>query len=376
MSDKLKIAIFYSELTNYSYACWSALAGKEDVGLWVGSLGKPLEGAKLFRKLGNDDNSRFQVNVFGSGGDAQSRVCSSVEAFQPDVYIGHGWRPSLPMKIARHFKKTGVSTVGCADTPWLGTAMQAARCVLGGAMIRFAYDAIMIPGARGVPIARLLGFPDSRIWQNLNSGNSDVFSAGTEERLKSARFSKEWPQSFVFVGRLVEVKNLRGLIAGYELYRKSCKAPWSLTIIGDGPLRKEAQGRQGVECLGWQEGSEIALQLASSGVFVLPSFYEPWGVVVHEAACSGLPLMLSLDVGAGSDLLRDGFNGRLFNAKDPAQIAQMMLWFSNHPCIWELGERSFEMSRQFSPNLWAENVLTRSRELLQEKSRSVRRSAL
>ena len=325
----------------------------------------------MFHKSDNGDNSSLHVEVFDSGKDTQSRVCSSVAAFQPDVYIGHGWRPSLPMKIARHFKRLGVCTVGCADTPWLGTAKQAARCVLGRAMIRSAYDAIMIPGARGVPVGRLLGFADSRIWQNLYSGNSDVFSAGTEERLKSARFRKEWPQRFVFVGRLVEVKNIRGLIAGYELYRKRCKAPWPLTIIGDGPLRNEAQGRPGVECLGWLEGLEIARQLASSGVFVLPSFYEPWGVVVHEAACCGLPLMLSLDVGAGSDLLRDGFNGRLFNAKDPAQIAQMMLWFSNHPCMWELGQRSFEMSRQFSPKLWAENVVTRSWELLQSYPRGL-----
>jgi glycosyltransferase involved in cell wall biosynthesis len=370
MAVKLRIAIVYAEFNNYLHACWSALAAREDAEVWVGSLGKPLEGAKLFHKTENGDDSRLHVEVFGSGKDTQSRICSKVAAFQPDVYVGYGWRPSLSMKIARHFKRIGVRTIGCADTPWLGTAKQAARCVLGGAMIRGAYDAIMIPGARGVPIARLLGFADSRIWQNLYSGNSDVFSAGTEERLKSARFRKEWPQRFVFVGRLVEVKNMRGLIAGYELYRKRSKDPWPLTIIGDGPQKEEAQGRQGVECLGWLDGSEIARQLASSGVFVLPSFYEPWGVVVHEAACCGLPLMLSLDVGAGSDLLRDGFNGRFFDAKNPTQIAQMMLWFSNHPCLWELGQRSFEMSSQFSPTLWAENVVTRSLELLQSNARS------
>ena len=192
----------------------------------------------------------------------------------------------------------------------------------------------------------------------MNCGNSVVFSDGTEQRLQAARFRQTWPQKFIFVGRLVEVKNIRGLIRGYEIYRNLCKNPWPLTIIGDGPLRGELRGLKGVECLGWLEQREIARQMAASAVFVLPSFYEPWGVVAHEATCSGLPLLLSLDVGSGTDLLRDGFNGRLFDAKDPAQLANTLLWFSSHPSLWEMGERSYLLSKQFSPELWSENIRT------------------
>ena len=51
--------------------------------------------------------------------------------------------------------------------------------------------------------------------------------------------------------------------------------------------------------------------MSAADIFALLSAHEPWGVVVNEAAASGLPLVLSDRVGAAADLLRDGENGML-----------------------------------------------------------------
>ena len=56
---------------------------------------------------------------------------------------------------------------------------------------------------------------------------------------------------------------------------------------------------------------EVARQYAHADVFALLSRREPWGVVVNEAAASGLPLVLAEDVGAARDLLRYADNGFL-----------------------------------------------------------------
>jgi glycosyltransferase involved in cell wall biosynthesis len=47
---------------------------------------------------------------------------------------------------------------------------------------------------------------------------------------------------------------------------------------------------------------------------VLPSDYEPWALVINEAAAAGLAIVCSNVVGAAAELVRDSVNGRLFPA--------------------------------------------------------------
>jgi glycosyltransferase involved in cell wall biosynthesis len=67
---------------------------------------------------------------------------------------------------------------------------------------------------------------------------------------------------------------------------------------------------------------ELAARYAAADVFALLSRHEPWGVVVNEAAASGLPLVLSDRVGAARDLLRDGENGYLVPVDDVEAAAE------------------------------------------------------
>jgi len=55
-------------------------------------------------------------------------------------------------------------------------------------------------------------------------------------------------------------------------------------------------------------------------VFVLPSFHEPFGIVVLEAWASGLPVVAAA-VGGLRDLVVDGHSGLLFDPHSPAQLA-------------------------------------------------------
>lgn len=38
---------------------------------------------------------------------------------------------------------------------------------------------------------------------------------------------------------------------------------------------------------------ELAEELEKAGAFILPSVTEPWALVIHEAACAGLPILAS-----------------------------------------------------------------------------------
>ncbi len=75
---------------------------------------------------------------------------------------------------------------------------------------------------------------------------------------------------------------------------------------------------------GGRSEDELAQRYADADVFALLSRHEPWGVVVNEAAASGLPLVLTDRVGAAHDLLRDGENGFLVPADDVGAAAEAL----------------------------------------------------
>ena len=68
-------------------------------------------------------------------------------------------------------------------------------------------------------------------------------------------------------------------------------------------------GADSVYFFGFQNRDQIAKFYAVSDLLVLPSVRETWGIVVNEAMCLGLPVIVSNQVGAGMDLVANGQNG-------------------------------------------------------------------
>jgi glycosyltransferase involved in cell wall biosynthesis len=96
---------------------------------------------------------------------------------------------------------------------------------------------------------------------------------------------------------------------------------------------------------GLSEG-ELAQRYVDADVFALLSRHEPWGVVVNEAAASGLPLVLTDRVGAAYDLLRDGENGFLVRADDVGAAADALQKLAEDSELRRrMGERSRELVR-------------------------------
>jgi glycosyltransferase involved in cell wall biosynthesis len=99
---------------------------------------------------------------------------------------------------------------------------------------------------------------------------------------------------------------------------------------------------------GLSEG-ELAQRYVDADVFALLSRHEPWGVVVNEAAASGLPLVLSEHVGAAADLLVDGENGFLVPAEDAVAAADAIRKLAADPDLRQrMGDRSRELVRSWN----------------------------
>lgn len=88
---------------------------------------------------------------------------------------------------------------------------------------------------------------------------------------------------FLSVGRVAVEKNLDAFL--------SLRLPGSKVVVGDGPARADLQrAYPDVTFLGTREGEDLASIYASSDVFVFPSLTDTFGIVLLEAAASGLPV--------------------------------------------------------------------------------------
>lgn len=127
-----------------------------------------------------------------------------------------------------------------------------------------------------------------------------------------------------------------------------------LLIVGDGEERAalEARARQlgwpGIRFLGFRNQSELPRFFDLSSVFVLPSRYEPWGLIVNEAMNAARPVIVSTDVGSYPDLVTDGVTGFTFPPGDvPALTAALRRVLASPETVATMGRNALERVSQW-----------------------------
>lgn len=116
--------------------------------------------------------------------------------------------------------------------------------------------------------------------------------------------------NFLYVGRLSNEKNLFTLINVFNTLPNLC-----LNIIGFGPLEIVLKERasSNIIFLGAINNNELSKYYQQNDVFVLPSFSEPWGMVVEEALNNGTPVLVSERVGCVEEIIKNEVNGIVFD---------------------------------------------------------------
>src|SRR5262249_36569992 len=110
-----------------------------------------------------------------------------------------------------------------------------------------------------------------------------------------------------------------------------------------------------IEYAGFQAPEALPEFFARAHVFVLPSRYDGWGVVVNQALAAGLPVICSDAVGAGHDLVMDEVNGLKFSVGDATALAERMRRFLDAPgTIESWGNASRAKARDYLPERGAE----------------------
>lgn len=144
-----------------------------------------------------------------------------------------------------------------------------------------------------------------------------------------AQARQEPTTDVLFLSRLHPIKNIETLLSAWSRVVRE-RPGLRLTIAGDGEsgyvaqLRAQAAGLgESVVFAGFVQGEEKARLLATSRLFVLPSFHENFGVAVIEALAAGLPVVISRDVQLAAFVERHAL-GRVVKA-DSEPLAEALL---------------------------------------------------
>jgi glycogen synthase len=140
-----------------------------------------------------------------------------------------------------------------------------------------------------------------------------------------ARFAGDGPL-IAYAGRLVYEKGVQDLIAALPALR-AAHPGLRVVIAGDGPYRGELQEevrrldlQRSVNFTGFMGEGELPALMAASDALVVPSIYEPFGMVALEGASAGAPLAVA-ETGGLAEIVEQGVTGVKFAAKAPEALA-------------------------------------------------------
>jgi glycosyltransferase involved in cell wall biosynthesis len=345
-----RVAVLWAGLSGYVHAQLSALltAGAE---LLV--VHRSLNDQAPFDQ---DEVTRAIDARAWSEAPNEAELEAALDDFDPDVLLVISWHVGAYRRAARR-RRGRTLRVLCMDNQWWGTAKQRAGVVISPFLLRPTYDAAFVAGERQAAFARRLGFRDEQMLWGLYVGDTPTF-----EKVAAERGEQLPPEAFLYVGRLAPEKAIDVLAAGYRSYRQQVEHPWPLVVVGTGPDLHQLAGLEGVELLGFVQPSRLPDVVARSGCLVLPSRFEPWGVVVHEAAAAGLPIVCTWVCGASTRFVVDGHNGVVMSPDDPAALAAGLERIStaSERERRSMGDASRLLAQQLTPERWASYLLGRA----------------
>jgi len=332
---------------------WSAPDGQDDIGATV-----------VFENDHSRESSRSEI---------RKAIHSCMNEIKPDVVAVHGW--SLPGTVAtiRWAHANDVPVVVMSESRAADAKRSKPKEFLKSKVLE--YVAAGLVGAQShVDYLVQLGLSSEAVFNGYDAVDNDYFekeSARIREAFKIdtgvSPLPYGFPNRFFFAScRFVEKKNLSRLLNAYARYSQTSASPWGLVIAGDGPLKSELL--QQIERLdlsdaaylpGFVQYDELPKYYGLASAFVHVSTVEQWGLVVNEAAASGLPLVVSTSTGSAECLVDHGVNGFLCDSQDTESIAESL---TNVASLGDderkiMGDRSQQIVSGYGPEQFGEGLV-------------------
>ncbi len=287
-----------------------------------------------------------------------AKLKSLIDDVPFDIASVAGWMERDYLTIAKALRLRGLPVVCCLDGQWHGTARQQVAGVLGGARYFQRYFShAWVAGAPQYAYARRLGFTPREIALDALSADLSIFTKDYARAI--AEKEQAYPHRFLYVGRFHEEKGTDLLVSAWKSLGAE-RRDWDLHMIGGGPQMTALGSAPGMLLNDFMQPERLPKEAARAGCFVLPSRRDQWGVVLHEFAAAGLPIICSDVCGAASAFVIPGWNGHIFRSTDAASLAANMkrIIETDDATLLEMGRRSHQLAGKITPETSAANLLS------------------
>lgn len=345
----VNIVFLYTELAGYVITCLETLGRKKGVNVTV--IHWPVKSEAPF-ELPMDG----PFNLVSRSNMSRENIAKRVADLSPDGIFVSGWMDEDYLAIARKYIKT-IPVALTMDNKWTGSLRQRLVALSSSLFIKKHFNLVWVPGEDQKKFALKMGFPESEISSGFYSADTEKFNRIYAKRNDTKRNTKK----LLYVGRYIEQKGLELLWDAFlSLHKDNPK--WELHCVGAGDGFESRMQHPNIFHYGFLQPAELEPLLLEATGFVMPSLFEPWGVVLHEMAAAGLPLISSDAVGAASTFVKDGVNGWTYAQSNQTGLKSCLekLYAVNGDDLFKMGKESYRISKRISPDIWAgiaENIV-------------------
>ena len=300
---KKKIIFLYTELASYSVACMNMASEEVDI---------------MIVKYPVNDEAPFSFQLSDSllveSRDQNSyNLLKKIVKFKAHTVVVSGWSDLSYLSIAfilRYLVRSNATIVVAFDNTWHGTRRQKLGKYALRFLIKILFHKAWVSGPPQKEYSRMLRIED--VSEGFYCCDTNLFKDIFSNRLfrGSSRTKK-----LLFVGRYVKQKGLEELCSAFINVTERTGCNWELYCVGTGELFESRPRHPAIKHLGFVQPSDLGPIILEAHAFVLPSFCEPWGVVVQEMAISGLPILTTNDVGSASVYVKEEINGYITDSR-------------------------------------------------------------
>lgn len=277
----------------------------------------------------------------------KEEILEQILNLQPNLVIVSGWMIPEYFWVAKKLKKKlNVPIVSYSDTPWYGTIRQKINALISPFHVKKAFTHMWVAGIYQFEYASRLGFNKENILFNSLSADTKLFQAIDLEKKRI-----NYPKNFVYIGRFSQEKGVHKLIEAWKNIPD--KNGWSLTLIGDGPLKSNFTNDESIVIKDYMNQELLINEFQSSGCLILPSLNESWALVLHEAAVAGLPIICTNICGAVPHFVLNNYNGLTVppNSSLGLQNAMKEIMAFDHTKLLEFSFRSRKLGQRIDPEI-------------------------